>query len=65
VVIEEGGTKITPPVTCGLLAGTYRAELLERGDIIERTISLDRLRAAERLWLVNSVHEWRAAALRS
>jgi para-aminobenzoate synthetase / 4-amino-4-deoxychorismate lyase len=61
VVAEVGGARVTPPVECGLLAGTFRAELLARGEIRERALTLDDLRAASRVWLINSVHEWRDA----
>ena len=61
VVAEVGGARVTPPVACGLLAGTFRAELLERGEIQEHVVTLDDLRAASRVWLINSVHEWREA----
>jgi para-aminobenzoate synthetase/4-amino-4-deoxychorismate lyase len=65
IIVEMRGKRVTPPVSCGLLAGTYRAELLERGEIEEAVIGLAELRRAERLWLVNSVYEWRAAVLGS
>jgi para-aminobenzoate synthetase / 4-amino-4-deoxychorismate lyase len=48
-------------VHCGLLAGTFRAELLARGEIQERVVTLDDLRSASRVWLINSVHQWREA----
>jgi para-aminobenzoate synthetase/4-amino-4-deoxychorismate lyase len=63
VVVEIAGVRWTPPVECGLLAGTYRAELLERGEIRERVISVDELRAAAHMWLVNSVQGERRAIL--
>jgi len=53
------GELVTPPVKCGLLAGTFRAELIERGDIIERVITVDELPNAEALYLINSVQGWR------
>ena len=31
IVVDIDGRKVTPPVDCGLLAGTFRAELLESG----------------------------------
>jgi para-aminobenzoate synthetase/4-amino-4-deoxychorismate lyase len=65
VVAEIDGVKVTPPVRCGLLAGTYRAELLGRGDIREAPISIAALQAAARIWLINSVHDSRPAVLRS
>jgi para-aminobenzoate synthetase/4-amino-4-deoxychorismate lyase len=55
VVAEVDGRMVTPPVESGLLAGTLRAELLANGTIEERRVTLDQLRGAVRLWLVNSV----------
>jgi para-aminobenzoate synthetase/4-amino-4-deoxychorismate lyase len=63
IVAEIGGALVTPPVSCGLLAGTFRAELLARGTIGERALTVEDLRAASRLWLINSVHKWRVALL--
>ncbi|MQA29402.1 MAG: aminodeoxychorismate synthase component I [Luteitalea sp.] len=65
LVVEIDGRRLTPPAGCGLLAGTYRAELLDRGELEEAVIPVGELRRAERLWLINSVHEWRLAALSS
>lgn len=55
VVVELGGRLCTPPRESGLLAGVMRAELIERGEIVERRITLDDLALASRVWLVNSV----------
>lgn len=63
IVAEIGGRKLTPPVECGLLPGTFRAQLLEDGVIEEGVITIDELRAASRLWLINSVREWWPAVL--
>jgi para-aminobenzoate synthetase/4-amino-4-deoxychorismate lyase len=63
IVVEIGGRRVTPPVQCGLLAGTLRAELLEAGAIQESIVTLDELRAASTLWLINSVREWWPATL--
>jgi para-aminobenzoate synthetase/4-amino-4-deoxychorismate lyase len=54
-IVELDGVRYTPPRRCGLLGGTLRAELLERGAIRERVITLDDLSRATRLWLINSV----------
>lgn len=48
-------TLYTPPVACGLLNGTMRAELLQRKAIVERILRPEDLRAAEAVFLVNSV----------
>jgi para-aminobenzoate synthetase/4-amino-4-deoxychorismate lyase len=54
---------VTPPVECGLLPGVFRAWLLASGQVRERRISLDELRAAQRVWVVNSVRRWRDAVV--
>lgn len=63
VVIRQRHRWITPPVSCGLLAGTFRAELLERGEIEEATVRLEDLATVEEVRLVNSVRQWIPAAL--
>jgi para-aminobenzoate synthetase/4-amino-4-deoxychorismate lyase len=63
IVVDLGGRKVTPPVACGLLAGTFRAELLEAGTIQEAIVTLDELRTAGQIWLINSVREWWLAHL--
>ena len=55
VVVELNGQCYTPPIACGLLDGTLRADLIERGLIHERVIAKDDLLSATRLWLINSV----------
>jgi len=64
VVVDLDGRKVTPPVACGLLAGTFRGELLERGEIGERVVTLDDLGRAKAVWLINSVRKWRPARLK-
>jgi para-aminobenzoate synthetase/4-amino-4-deoxychorismate lyase len=63
IVAEIDGRKLTPPVECGLLPGTFRAQLLDDHVIEEGVITIDQIREASSLWLVNSVREWRAAQL--
>jgi para-aminobenzoate synthetase/4-amino-4-deoxychorismate lyase len=58
IVAEIDGRKVTPPVACGLLPGTFRAQLLEDGAIGEDIITIDQLRSAPHMWLINSVREW-------
>jgi para-aminobenzoate synthetase/4-amino-4-deoxychorismate lyase len=59
VVVELDGRKVTPPVSCGLLAGTFRDELLAAGEIEERVVTVDDLRRVSAIWLINSVRRWR------
>jgi para-aminobenzoate synthetase/4-amino-4-deoxychorismate lyase len=63
VVVEFDGRRYTPPRECGLLAGVFRQEMLEQGEIAERVIRRDDLARASRLWLINSVREWVAVKL--
>jgi para-aminobenzoate synthetase/4-amino-4-deoxychorismate lyase len=46
---------LTPPVECGLLAGTLRRHLLEQGEIQEAVLRKKDLIRAEALEIVNSV----------
>jgi para-aminobenzoate synthetase/4-amino-4-deoxychorismate lyase len=55
VAVEIGGSLFTPPVACGLLAGTYRARMLEEGRVAERVVTVEELRSSPRVLLVNSV----------
>jgi branched-subunit amino acid aminotransferase/4-amino-4-deoxychorismate lyase len=59
IVVDLDGRAVTPPVECGLLPGTMRAELLAAGEIAEAPITVEQLLAARRIWLVNSVRGWR------
>ncbi len=63
VVVEIDGELLTPPVNSGLLAGTFRASLLEQGIIHERVVSLEDLKRCSRIYLINSVRKWREARL--
>ena len=55
VVVDLGGRRVTPPLSCGLLPGVLRAELLARGDIVEAVVRVDDLPRASCIWFVNSV----------
>lgn len=63
LVLRQGGQLLTPALTCGLLAGTLRGELLEQGVLKEAVVKVKDLQAAEGLWLINSVRGWRRAIL--
>jgi branched-subunit amino acid aminotransferase/4-amino-4-deoxychorismate lyase len=63
LVVELGDRRVTPPIACGLLPGTLRAELLATGEVSEARVTIEQTRQASRLWLVNSVRGWCPAAL--
>ena len=58
VVAEIDALRYTPPLQCGLLAGTLRAEQLEAGAIHEHVLTKADIMSASRLWLINSVRGW-------
>ena len=58
LVLEIGGDLVTPSHQSGLLPGTLREELLQRGQLSERVLDLDDLRRASRVWTINSVRGW-------
>ncbi len=58
LVLKIDGRWLTPPVGCGLLAGTYRAELLARGRIHQQTLPIAAIKEAEEIFLINSLRGW-------
>lgn len=58
VVLDIDGELLTPPVSSGLLAGTLRRELLERGEIRIARLRREHVDLAQRIRLVNSVRGW-------
>ena len=63
LVIDRGNQRLTPPVSCGLLPGTYREHLLAAGEIQEGLVTLSDLMTADAIYLVNSVRRWMPAVL--
>ena len=57
LVVEIDGIKYTPPVTCGLLNGTYRQYLIENKELYEKVIDKNTLARAEKVSLINSVRK--------
>jgi para-aminobenzoate synthetase/4-amino-4-deoxychorismate lyase len=54
---------VTPPISSGLLPGTYRVVLLRGGRLVERTVTVQELKRATRIALVSSARGWRPATL--
>ena len=63
LVVRLGGKDYTPPISCGLLAGTLRAELLEQEKLLELVLRPEALQKAEAIFLINSVRGWMPAQL--
>lgn len=55
IAVLRGGKWVTPPVSCGLLPGVMRAELLDRGEIVEGVILARELIRGETVRHFNSV----------
>jgi para-aminobenzoate synthetase/4-amino-4-deoxychorismate lyase len=60
LVVRVDDQLFTPPIESGLLAGTYRAQLLAEGKIKERVITIEELQTANEFLLINSVRKWMA-----
>ncbi|MBS14591.1 MAG: aminodeoxychorismate synthase, component I [Gemmatimonadetes bacterium] len=58
LVVELDGRQVTPPVECGLLAGTFREALIEAGEVEEAVIRQEDLPRARATYMINSVREW-------
>jgi len=63
VVVGIGGEFFTPPQVSGLLAGTFREQLIEDGKIRERVIRIDEFKRAGSFFLINSVQKTIPAVL--
>ncbi len=58
LLLDIGGKRWTPPIASGLLPGSLRAELLEEGQIEEKTLTLEDLKRADNIFLINSVRRF-------
>ena len=63
IVVLIDGQMFTPPRNSGLLAGTFREELLAEGKIRERVILNEELQQVSGFFLINSVRKWMPALL--
>lgn len=63
LAVRLDGRWLTPALDCGLLPGTFRDRLVERGRLIEAVLVPDDLVRAEAVRLLNSVRGWMRAEL--
>ncbi|MBN2508843.1 MAG: aminotransferase class IV [Spirochaetales bacterium] len=61
IAIKMDGTWYTPPVSSGLLPGTFRRYLIKNGQLNERVLKKEDLLLAEETALINSVRRWMPA----
>jgi para-aminobenzoate synthetase/4-amino-4-deoxychorismate lyase len=55
IFLEIDGELVTPPVSSGLLNGTFRQDLVEQGNAREQVLYPDDLKKAQAIYLGNSV----------
>ena len=58
VVLEIDEGLWTPPISSGLLAGTYRERLIQTGRIQEKVLTFADLKKSTKIWFINSVRKW-------
>ncbi len=61
LVVRRDGAWVTPPIDSGCLPGAYREELIDRGTLRERSVSVADLMVADEVAVINSVRGWRTA----
>ena len=57
IAVKINGIYYTPPISSGLLGGTYRQYLLDNDQLVERIIDKDLLASADEVYLLNSVRK--------
>ena len=65
LVVEINGDLYTPPVSCGLLPGVFRAEEIDNGRLIERVLKKDQIDSVDKIYLINSVRRYVPIDLRA
>ncbi|KHE68071.1 chorismate-binding protein, partial [Halobacillus sp. BBL2006] len=58
LIVKMNGNYYTPPVKSGLLAGTFREQLLEERVVREKILYKKDIEAFEEIWMVNGVRGW-------
>lgn len=65
LVVELDGKLGTPPIECGLLEGTFRAHLLETGQVFERRFHISEIARCTKVFRINSIRRWEAVELQT
>ncbi|MFC4891734.1 bifunctional chorismate-binding protein/class IV aminotransferase [Pseudofrancisella aestuarii] len=64
IVIEINDKKYTPKLADGVLDGIYRKKLIESGEVSAKSISLEELKKADKIYIINSVRGMSLAYLK-
>jgi branched-subunit amino acid aminotransferase/4-amino-4-deoxychorismate lyase len=65
LAFELNGELVTPPISCGLLGGTYRAWMLGQKSVKEKIVRVDDLPNCTKILVINSVRPPREGLLLS
>lgn len=65
LIVELDGKLVTPPIECGLLAGTFRADLLETGQVFERRFHVSEIARCTKVFRINSIRRWENVELQT
>lgn len=63
LVVQLDDQLVTPPIECGLLAGTYRAHVVETGQVVARVVTIQELKSCTKIFRLNSIREWEEVRL--
>ncbi|MFA6471287.1 MAG: aminodeoxychorismate synthase component I [Candidatus Latescibacterota bacterium] len=63
VVFQFDDELVTPPVSSGLLPGTFRAWMIDRKEVKEKVVMLDDIKRCSAIFIINSVRKKREAFL--
>ena len=55
IIFKKDSEYFTPPISCGLLGGTYRTHLINQGHLEERIIPKTEINLYSEIYLINSV----------
>lgn len=58
LVVRLNDELVTPPLSSGLLNGTFRQWLIDRGKLRERTLTIDEIERFQDMWLISSIRRW-------
>lgn len=58
LVVRLDGELVTPPISSGLLNGTFRQWLIDQGELRERVLKIDEIERFEEMWLISSIRRW-------
>lgn len=63
IIIQKGDRMTTPPISSGLLGGTYRSFLIDQHKIKEEVTTIEELRRAKKVYVINSVRLMKEAII--